>query len=259
MNKEIVDLRQQLIDHKLYKNLNTIGDIRILMESHVFAAWDFMSLVKALQISLTTISVPWTPPRNAKLSRFINEIVWAEESDLNELGEPKSHFEMYLDAMQQLGANTTEIDAFIAVIKNGTDVFEGLELLRIDRRVVDFMKFTFDVIKTNKIHLVASAFTFGREELIPDLFLSILEKYDADEKQSSKLAYYLKRHIELDGDEHGPIALKMVTILCGDDEESREESQKIAVQALKHRILLWDAISDSIEQSHEPSKSLAIA
>jgi len=245
---ELIDLKTQINKHPLYKTLETIEDVKIFMEIHVFAVWDFMSLLKALQNLLTNSNIPWTPKGHGEAARFINEIVMGEESDVNESGEVKSHYEMYIDAMDQIQVNTSKIKAFITSIENGNSIEIALEKHKIDRAIADFIKFTFEVINSGKAHRIASAFTFGREDVIPDMFFEIIQqsKTDKDDNRFSKLLYYLNRHIEIDGDEHGPISLKMVETLCGNDEQKWSEALEVAKTALQQRIFLWDFIQKTI-------------
>ena len=115
--EQIQPLRDKLKNHELYESLKSIDDIKIFMETHVYAVWDFMSLLKALQNLLTCTKIPWTPNLDSKSARLINQIIVDEESDLNYNGEPKSHFEMYLEAMEEIQANTLPINNFITGIK----------------------------------------------------------------------------------------------------------------------------------------------
>jgi len=247
IESKLEPLRDQLKSHPLYSTLSTIDDVAVFMEKHVFAVWDFMSLLKSLQNHLTNVHTPWTPKGKGPTARFINEIVMAEESDINELGEAMSHYEMYIDAMVQVGANTSDIDHFIKAINEGDDVDVAAKKINLEAPILEFINFTMDVVNSNKAHSIASAFTFGREDVIPDMFLEIVgQSKTSDNETYSKLLYYLNRHIELDGDEHGPISLKMVAELCEDDTQKWEEVLETAKEALKLRLKLWDHITDSI-------------
>ena len=255
LNSELSSYREELESHKIYQKFKSVSDIRTFMEIHVFAVWDFMSILKALQMQLTNISIPWTPNNNPLIVRFINEIVYGEESDINELGEPKSHFEMYLDAMKQVGANRKYIDKLLDMIQSGNNIEFSLNQINIDKRIKEFTQFTFSIINTKKPHSIGSAFTFGREDIIPDMFIKILDGIDPKAVHFSKLKYYLERHIEIDGDLHGPLALRMMDELCGNNPKKWDEALIVAKKCIQHRIQLWDVVVELVNQKNQISKN----
>lgn len=240
-------LRKELVNHQLYKEVKTEEDIQFFTQQHVFAVWDFMSLLKALQLHLTCVSLPWTPSSNPTTRRFINEIVFGEESDVDQHGATMSHYEMYLEAMQQIGANTSQMNHFCNLIQEENSLEQAFQQINISEAVQEFVGFTFEVIATQKSHIIAAVFTFGREDLIPDMFIEIVKGLNTDSK-IDKLVYYLERHIELDGDEHGPISLKMVEELCGKDQAKWDEAIVYSKKALQHRIALWNSIASAIKE-----------
>ena len=247
LEQEIADLRNQLIQHPLYADINSVAAIQQFMESHIFAVWDFMSLLKSLQVGLTNVSIPWTPKGNPITRRLINEIVLGEETDVNELNEPKSHFEMYLDAMSQMKADTSKIETFIQLIENQNSVSDALTKVNVSSATKAFVEFTFEAIQTKKLHIIAGVFTFGREDLIPDMFIEIVKNIHANSDiDLSKLIYYLERHIEVDGGEHGPMALMMINELCENDETKWQEVIDFSKRALECRINLWNGIHSEI-------------
>lgn len=239
--KELDPLKQRLIHHPLYAEIDTVEDIKIFMEHHVFAVWDFMSLVKKLQMALTCTSLPWKPNKFPRAGRLINEIVWGEETDVNKDGVILSHFEMYLQAMEEVGANTHSIHDFLEGI-NEKNIFEQIETLSEPQSVKDFLHFTFTALSSNKLHVIAAVFTFGREDLIPDMFIEMVKSLKKEGQQLNHLIYYLERHIEVDGDDHGPMALQMIEELCENDPIKIEEALAASKEALKHRAALWDGV-----------------
>ena len=255
IQKEITSLREELKSHRLYQQLQTVEDIKIFTKDHVFAVWDFMSLLKTLQRDLTCVSVPWVPRKKGKLTQFINEITLAEESDVDLSGESKSHFEMYLDAMRHMGSDTHKIEVFLSKIHQNSSIEEALDFAEVPEAVKNFVKVTFKTIYSNDTHKVAAAFTFGREDLIPDMFIEII--HQTHEQESFKdFLYYLNRHVELDGDSHGPLSLDMIVELCGDDQQKWSEVLVTAKVALEVRISLWDYIADNISK-HKLEKALS--
>ena len=240
--------RSRLISHPLYESLDSKKKLICFMENHVFAVWDFMSLIKSLQKNLTCVNVPWTPNSNNFAGKLVNEIVLAEESDIDLNNNPKSHFELYLDSMQLLGANTKLINSFIEEINLTKSYEQSIKKANIAAELKEFMDFTFKIINSNKNHVIASVFTFGREDLIPDMFIEIVKKLSKEESiKADLLIYYLERHIELDADEHGPMALKMIQNLCGNNDEKWKEATDSSLEALEMRIKLWDFIYKQIK------------
>lgn len=239
INSNIKSFKEEIINHPLYENLKSIEDISILMEHHVYAVWDFMSLLKSLQYNLTCTSPPWKPVGDSKVRRLINSIVLEEESDMDMNGIPSSHFEMYLDAMKQCKANTNNIEAFISQVSSNY-------IPLVSKGVDNFLNTTFKVIDSGQSHKIAAAFTFGREDLIPDMFTAIVKEYNS-ENNLSKFVYYLERHIELDGGEHGPLALQLISDLCGDDEIKWREVEETAIDCLIARKKLWDIVLSKLK------------
>ena len=253
INNSIQPQKELLLQHSLYKKVRTIEDLQCFLENHVYAVWDFMSLLKALQSKLTCTTTPWFATQNPQTRYLINEIVLAEESDLTLDGNRSSHYEMYIEAMKACGANTAGIEDFLSEVDSLKNIFVAIKTSHLHPNIKAFLDFTFRVIEEGKSHEIAAAFTFGREDLIPSMFTEILKNFQANFPQTdlSKLIYYFERHIELDADEHGPMAMKMITELCGTDAQKWSDVEEVSKLALEKRIGLWDAIEETIMMNVE--------
>lgn len=247
MNDVVVsDGKQKLIDHPLYQQMKSLKDIHTFMESHVFAVWDFMSLLKTLQNQLTCTQIPWIPSGSASTRFFINEIVLGEESDKDQNGNHISHFELYLKAMEEVGASTECVRNFIHLLQQGATIKNALISCKAPKEAVEFVSFTFEKIEQASTHELAALFTYGREDLIPGMFISMVESLHLEHQNLSTFLYYLNRHIEIDGDHHGQLASQMTRELIGEDNKKQEEVDAITEAGYQQRVALWDGILSRI-------------
>lgn len=247
IQEHIAPLRHQLFHHGLYSSIKSKADLAVFMEHHVYAVWDFMSLLKSLQQQLTCVSLPWVPVSDASTRYLINEIILGEECDVDLQGNRISHFELYLQAMTQCGANTSSICTLVEKVSAKTSLEQAFSSLPIPAAALDFMRFTFQIIHEHPAHVQAAVFTFGREDLIPGMFIAMInDMYLAEPGRLGTLKYYLERHIEVDGDQHSHLALDMTSALCGNDLNKWKEAEEAVCKALEMRIKLWDAIQMAI-------------
>ena len=234
-------IQSELGNHPLYKKLFNKQNLRTFMEYHVFAVWDFMTILKSIQMKLTCTTIPWKPSMYPKeLVRYINEIVVDEESDLDHKGQPCDHFSMYVRAMEELHADTKPIKK---LLKN----FD-YEILATPLK--EFVQFNVNISRNYPLHILAGVFFFGREKIIPDIFRSILKEIEGSPwvYEAPTLVHYLKRHIELDGDHHGPLANKLMRTACNDNPKAYQEALSFGIQACLLRKKLFDKVLEVIEE-----------
>lgn len=250
IHERIAPLRSALLVHPVYAAIDSVAKLRQFMEHHVFAVWDFMSLLKALQRGLCGVDVPWLPPVDCDTARMINEIVLGEESDEDEVGGYASHYDLYHRAMRQCGAQTGVVDRFLDELRSGATVESALAGSAAAEPVKRFVAQTFELIDGGQLCAIASSFTFGREDLLPDVFQRIVDQLNDQAGGDLDLfLYYLNRHIELDGDRHGPMAARLIASLCGEDDANWQIAENAAVSALESRLAMWDGMVDAMNQT----------
>lgn len=237
-------LQDRLNRHPIYGALRTTDDLKVFMQHHVYSVWDFMSLIKYLQHTVAPARWPWTPGPDASVARFINELVLEEETDEAAPGGEgfSSHFELYLGAMREIGADASQMQRFIAAVRQQGLAPALLATAGVPEPALRFTRVTFGFIESGRPHAVAAALALGREHVIPAMFRAFLARMAVTEQQAPTFHYYLNRHIHLDEDFHAPLSLRLLDALCGDDAGKRAEAEAAAVQAVEARIAFWDGV-----------------
>ena len=249
--EKLESIKTELLSHPIYKEITTPERVKIFMKHHVFAVWDFMSLLKRLQRSVTCVEVPWFPYEKPLFSRLINEIVVAEESDIDGRGGFTSHFSLYLDAMNECGADSEPFKSFVKSLQDGLDYHTALaENTTIRNSVRDFVSFNLDLAMNGELFEVAAVFFYGREGLIPEMFKPLVDSLIETGNASDRLVFYLNRHIEVDEDHHGPLAEQLFFELCQDDPEKIRKANLIGEKCLETRMKLWDGVLEEIREKN---------
>ncbi|HEY9638467.1 MAG TPA: DUF3050 domain-containing protein [Coleofasciculaceae cyanobacterium] len=240
--EKLSPIRDALLSHPVYQELGTLVPLQVFMESHIFAVWDFMALIKTLQQRLTCLDVPWLPPTDIISARLVNEIVLAEETDEVAPGCYTSHFDLYLKAMVEIGADISQIQNFLYTLRQGDPADKALAPLDIPESTKAFVCSTLEAT-SKSTHEVAAAFLLGREDIIPAMFRQILDKLEGEQGFTcDSLRLYLDRHTHLDEEQHAPMGQQLLKNLCGNDPLKWEQALHSALNALKARQSLWNGV-----------------
>jgi hypothetical protein len=245
-NAQLESVRVRLREHRLYRMIQSPAALRTFVEHHVICVLDFMSLLKSLQRDFTCIDVPWLPPEDPKAARLVQQIVLDEECDLLSDGKVLSHFEWYVQAMEEIGADTKPIHRLVEQLASGVPWISAIEESGLPVESCSFGLATGVALKCEQ-HIRAAVFFHGREEVIPEMFSPIVERLAEEGLSCSTLQAYLKRHIELDSGEHGPACKELLQRMYESQPSARSEAEDAALQALIARERLWDAIAIAID------------
>lgn len=245
-------LRSELETHPVFAEIAHTEALRSFMQVHVFAVWDFMSLAKRLQRDLTCVELPWMPPGDPVAARLINDIVLAEESDVDAEGNPASHLDLYMTAMRDVGASTEQFEHFMREMRGGASLADALATAEVPQFVRDFVQHTIGTCLRGSTLEVMASFFYGRENVIPDMFQGLLDHWGLSVAQAPGFVYYLQRHIELDGDTHGPAASRMIDAALARSANGLQDTREAAHQALLARRALWDGTAALLRERHAP-------
>jgi len=257
-DSEVKKLMQEVQEHPVFSALDDKYALSVFMSHHVFAVWDFMTLVKSVQSFVAPCTIPWIPNSETSVVKAINEIVLSEESDVDIAGTGScSHFELYLDAMRELEIPVGHITHFIELVQNQGITKASAELPKSPS--TQFINKTFNTISSQNPIVISCWFAYGREKIIPGMFSSVLNRLGIARKQAPHFYYYLERHTELDGGEHSHFAQQLVDHFCEQDESRIEIAQVACKEAIKARILFWDGVLKAIKSSKQSTQNRMIA
>jgi hypothetical protein len=235
--------------HPVFPLITTVPRLLCFAKIHVYAVWDFACLLRALQHSLVDSNFLWTPPANPLACRLINNLLAEEETDALPDGRYLSHFQLYLEAMQQCGADTRPIQQFILGIKQQMSLPRLLELPTLPKPAKIFIADTFKII-TQSNHTMAASLAFARGNITSGMFTKLLKHIPV--KKNAKVlqgfVQYFQRHIDLDSSKHNQQSQQLLAELCGTNATKWQQAQEAAQFSLDSRLRLLDGIYAAVRE-----------
>ena len=153
--------------------------------------------------------------------------------------------------MREVGADTARAETFLeAVAQKGID--QALDETALPPSIDQFIRHTFNVIRSNKPWIICAAFAYGRESIIPDMFQRLRQSEAMQSVNCPAFDYYLARHVEVDGGVkdspgHGELALQLLDRLCEGIADRCAEGERAGVEALRMRSEFWLGITAHLD------------
>ncbi len=243
---------QILENHKLYERVADEASLRLFIEHHVICVWSYNFLLRDIHQELVTMIHPLNSQSQKEAIRLVSEMILEEEVEEQNDGTLVSHLEIYLEAMQDLGANISPIVSFFDLQDSGQTWQTALKHAHFPTAVSRYAR-KMSRIAEGPLHERAAALFYEGEPFIPDAFLMRLGLL-GNAVKIGRLLDYFERHIEGLKRPGFSASGRLVEILCGDDEQMALEAEKAAEEAMKNRVDLWNQISDKLETLPQPIK-----
>lgn len=234
---------QILETHKLYKNVNDEASLRTFVEHHILCVWGYGFLLRNLYQDLVGRVAPLASQPQKEAQRLIAEIMIEEEFEEQADGSLLSHLELYLEAMQAVGADMGPTMSLFDMVEAGESWKIGLQQSNFPSLAARYARCILS-FADRPLHERAALLFYEGEPFIPDNFLAQLAGLPGTEG----LVEYFERHIEGLKKPGFSASGRLVELFCGDDAQLNDEAEKAAELIMNLRIELWNEISDQIEE-----------
>ena len=121
-----------------------------------------------------------------------------------------------------------------------------------------FVNRMINTVTNGSLYRVPGSFFHGREPIIPRMSEGLLRERHIDEDEAPVFVYYLKRHIELDGDNHGPAAKTIIKHVTQNRPNELRQLYLAALDAMNDRIGFLDDLILAMSQDRPAYSSSTI-